>query len=126
MRYLCLIENNIAIKDDRINKILNTDVLISDDIVNKYFELNSLGKQFKIKDINGITFDEIFEEYILEINQSDLIKSELASLELVLHRDTEDTWVAIGLDTTKLPQIVQDRLARKQELRTQLQSLSTT
>lgn len=56
-------------------------------------------------------------------SQSDLIKAELASLDNVLPRSVEDTWTALGLDTSKLPQVVQDRLARKIELRNQLKTL---
>lgn len=52
------------------------------------------------------------------------IKAELEQLDTVLPRVTEDTWVAIGLDTSKLPQIVQDRLNRKVELRNLLRALS--
>jgi hypothetical protein len=51
------------------------------------------------------------------------IKNELAELDKALSRETEDTWTAIALDTTKLSQIVQDRLKRKQDLRIQLQNL---
>lgn len=51
------------------------------------------------------------------------IKAELDSLDLVLPRSVEDTWTVLALDTTKLPQIVQDRLTRKIELRNQLSVL---
>ena len=62
---------------------------------------------------------------IAEPSQSDLIKVELASLDDVLPRSVEDTWTALGLDTTKLPQVVQDRLARKIDLRNQLKVLTS-
>lgn len=56
----------VGFKDKEINTILETDIEISDELYNKYFELQAQGKQFKIKNINGITFEEIFEEYIPE------------------------------------------------------------
>lgn len=55
--------NEICFKDDGINIITNTDEPISDEIYNMFFEQQSIGKQFKLKDINGTTFEEIFEEY---------------------------------------------------------------
>lgn len=53
-------------KHPNMNEILSTDVEISDEMYNKRIELESQGKMFKIKDINGATFEEIFEEYTIE------------------------------------------------------------
>ena len=72
---------------------------------------------------NLVDITILSEEIPPQPSQSDLIKAELASLDIVLSRSVEDTWTALGLDTTKLPQIVQDRLARKIELRNQLKTL---
>lgn len=55
--------NEICFKDDGINVITDMDEPISDEIYNMFFEEQSMGKQFKIKNIKGITFEEIFEEY---------------------------------------------------------------
>lgn len=64
MRYISISENNdICFKDDDINIITDMDKPISDEIYNMFFEQQSMGKQFKIKDIKGVTFEEIFEEY---------------------------------------------------------------
>jgi hypothetical protein len=57
------------------------------------------------------------------INPVDAIMAELEELDTVLPRCVEDIIIAAGIDTTKLPQVMQDRLVRKQELRTQLQNL---
>jgi hypothetical protein len=54
--------NNIGFKTKDVHEITENDVLISDEIYSKYFEYQKQGKQFKIKDIKGNTFDEIFEE----------------------------------------------------------------
>ncbi len=53
----------VCFKDYDINIITDMDEPISDDIYNMFFEQQSMGKQFKIKDIKGTTFEEIFEEY---------------------------------------------------------------
>ena len=65
------------------------------------------------------------EDIPLKPSQMDLIKAELSSLDDVLPRCTEDIINALGMDTAKLPQIMQDRLARKIELRNQIKALST-
>jgi hypothetical protein len=84
--YLSLMENNITFKTPEIHEILEADVKISDEIYNQFFEMQSKGKQFKLKNINGITFEEIFEEVILDPVQ--IPKSELDIL-----RETVDTLV---------------------------------
>lgn len=53
---------SFSFKHDRINKINENDVLIEDEIYNKFFKMQSEGKQFRVKNKNGITFEEIFEE----------------------------------------------------------------
>jgi hypothetical protein len=52
-----------AFKDDEINQIIDTDIAISDDIYNQFFEQRAQGKQYKVKNMSGTTFEEIFEEY---------------------------------------------------------------
>ncbi len=59
-------DGTFGFKDKEINTILETDILISDDIYNKFFEMQSQGKYFRIKNLQGITFEEIFEEVIPE------------------------------------------------------------
>lgn len=44
--------------------------------------------------------------------------SELAELDRFIPRGLEDTWVLLGVDVATLPQVQQDRLTRKSELRT--------
>ena len=55
--------NEICFKDDSINIITDMDEPISDEIYNMFFEQQSMGKQFKIKNIKGEYFEDIFEEY---------------------------------------------------------------
>lgn len=55
--------NEICFKDGSINIITDMDEPISDEIYNMFFEQQSMGKQFKIKNIKGECFEDIFEEY---------------------------------------------------------------
>ncbi len=55
--------NEICFKDDSINIITDMDEPISDEIYNMFFEQQAMGKSFKLKNIDGTTFEEIFEEY---------------------------------------------------------------
>ena len=64
MYYLTTTDKDFGFKHSDANEILETDVEITDENYNKFFELQSAGKQFKVKNINGVTFEEIFEEYI--------------------------------------------------------------
>lgn len=49
-------------KHPKINEILPDDIEILDEIYNRFFEEQEKGKQFKVKNKNGVTFEEIFEE----------------------------------------------------------------
>lgn len=66
LKYLSVDKENFGFKDSVINAIVETDIPISEEIYNKFFELQAQGKQFKIKNIQGATFEEIFEEIIPE------------------------------------------------------------
>lgn len=116
-RYLSVNNEGFCFKDNTLNNVLETDLLISDEIYNEFLENQSQGKEYKILNENGITFEEIFQE----IQPAGLTPlQELESLDKFLPRCVEDMITASGIDITTLPQIMQDRLARKQELRTQL------
>lgn len=53
---------NFGFKHHKINKIEDDDIEISDDIYNKFFEEQAKGKNFKVKNKLGQTFEEVFEE----------------------------------------------------------------
>jgi hypothetical protein len=84
--------NEICFKDDSINIITDMDEPISDEIYNMFFEQQSIGKQFKIKDIQGATFEEIFEEYQQThedvdeqpLSETDELKQRIAKLEAMV------------------------------------------
>ena len=64
MYYLSGSGENFTFKHKKIHKILEDDVLISDEVYNRFFELQEQGKQFIVKNKNGSTFEEIFEEVV--------------------------------------------------------------
>ena len=95
MRYISISEtNDICFKDGDINIITNADMPISDEIYNMFFEQQSIGRQFKIKNIEGTTFDDIFEEIQYEIiednlneqllSETDELKQRIAKLEAMV------------------------------------------
>ena len=90
--------NEICFKDDDINIITDADRLISDEIYTMFFYQQSMGKQFRIKDIEGATFEEIFEEYqptnegIEEqpISETEELKRRVAQLEAMVEALLKD------------------------------------
>lgn len=64
--YISVINGNIGFKVDGVHEILDTDIAISKEIYDRFFMEQSQGKQFRILNINGSTFNEIFEEIIPE------------------------------------------------------------
>lgn len=64
-KYLSSIDGAPAFKSSDINNILDTDRKLDDYIYTQYAESIVLGRMYKVKDINGATFEEIFEEYTL-------------------------------------------------------------
>lgn len=100
-RYISINENGFGFKDDSINEILDTDIKVSDAIYNKFFEQQSQGKQLKIKNINGITFEDMFEEHIPEpikapANRMELLKISLEKLNKQREEDKIQTQLAIA------------------------------
>ena len=84
--------NEICFKDDSINIITDTDTPISDEIYAMFFEQQTAGKQFKIKNLHGETFEEFFEEYQLatdeldesQLSETDELKQRIAKLEAMV------------------------------------------
>lgn len=64
MKYVYLDKEDFGFKDSKINKILETDIKIKEEIYNKFFKEQAQGKKFKMRNLKGKTFDEIFEEVI--------------------------------------------------------------
>lgn len=92
MYYITICENGFGFKTPDIHIITEEDKCISDDIYNRFFEEQSQGKSFKLKDINGETFEEIFEEYQptnddleeQQLSETDELKQRIAKLETMV------------------------------------------
>lgn len=56
-------DGTFGFKDSEINQVLDNDVQISDDIYNQFFEQQAQGKQFKIGNLQGTSFADIFVEF---------------------------------------------------------------
>lgn len=93
MKYISISENNdVCFKDDHINIITSTDMPVSDEIYMMFFEQQSIGKQLKIKNLKGTTFEEIFEEYqsVVEdlnnpqLSETDELKQRISQLETMV------------------------------------------
>ena len=70
MYYIFQNGDDFGFKCDEIHEIAETDIPIGDDVYQQFFDLQCDGKSLRIKDINGTTFDEIFEEYTPEIMET--------------------------------------------------------
>lgn len=70
MYYIFQNGDDFGFKCDEIHEIAETDIPIGDDVYQQFFNLQCDGKSLRIKDINGTTFDEIFEEYTPEIMET--------------------------------------------------------
>ena len=92
MYYLSIIDNKIGFKISDIHTILESDISISDEIYTRFFDEQKIGKQFRILDINGLTFEEIFEEYT-----PDPIPIEKSLVEIL-----QDRVVALEIDKVNL------------------------
>ena len=57
---------NFGFKHEKVNAIENEDVEISDVIYQKFFYEQENGRRFIIKNKNGNSFEEIFEETFIE------------------------------------------------------------
>lgn len=71
MYYIFQNGNDFGFKCSEIHLITESDVLVSDEIYQRFFREQSghdniCGKSFRIKNIHGTTFEEIFSEYELE------------------------------------------------------------
>ena len=78
MYYIFQTENDFGFKCDEIHEITEIDVAISDDVHQRFLYEQAQGRTFVIKNINGVTFDEIFEEVVelVETPQEKLFRLE--------------------------------------------------
>lgn len=89
MYYITICKNGFGFKVPDIHIITDEDRYISDEIYSRFFEEQAKGKSFRIKDINGLTFEEIFEEYQVinenldeqPLSETEELKQRVAQLE---------------------------------------------
>ncbi|MDT8717831.1 hypothetical protein IAI10_14275 [Clostridium sp. 19966] len=97
-------DGGFGFKEDSINEILATDVKISDELYNKFFEMQNQGKQYNLKDINALTFEDAFEEYSVLVtpiqpSQTELMQQTIDSQvqQIKTLQDTVDQLVLASL-----------------------------
>lgn len=80
-KYISIEDGLMGFKIEGIHEITEADKPISEEIYNQFFEMQGSGKSYGLKDINGSTFEEIFEEMELEYvepqpSQLDILQEE--------------------------------------------------
>ena len=92
MYYIFQNGDDFGFKCDEIHKITEFDILISDEIYQQFFDAQSSGQMLRVKNINGKTFTEIFEEYQvinedqnkLPLSETEELKQRVAQLEAMV------------------------------------------
>lgn len=64
MYYIRVENGNFGFVTEYIHEILEIDIEVSNEDYNKFFELQTQGKQFRVKNQQATTLFEILEEYI--------------------------------------------------------------
>ena len=98
MYYITIYNDGFGFKVPDIHIITEEDKYISDEIYHRFFEEQAQGKSLRLKDIDGETFEEIFEEYqptndALEeqpISETDELKQRIAKLEAMVEALLKD------------------------------------
>lgn len=105
-KYYLRIEDNVfGFVADGIYDILSTDIEITNEDYNKFFELQSQGKQFRLKQIpTGNRLFDLIEEYIpeqllpVQPSELELLQEEvLNQSEMMLDMDFRITSLELGL-----------------------------
>ena len=98
MYYIFQNGDDFGFKCDEIHEITESDVLISDEIYQQFFDTQCSGKSLRIKNINGTIFEEIFEEYQpinddlnnQPLSETEELKQRVAQLEAMVQALLED------------------------------------
>jgi len=106
------------------NRDLPTNFILKDNEEVITIDAKEVVDTYNIYDFISKTF------YLLDITDKDVeisdILTQLSKLDLKLSRFQEDTWTAMGVNELLLPQIWQDRLKQKRDLRDQLKLFLNT
>ena len=93
--YLRIEEDNFGFVVDTIHEILDTDIKITNEDYNSFFELQSQGKQFKLKkNPTGNSLFDYIEEYIPEPIE---VKLELDAEDYLLDLEYRVSLIELGV-----------------------------
>lgn len=95
MYYLRIENDNFGFVVDGIHTILATDIPVSNKDYNKFFELQSHGKQFRVVNPKGKTLFEILEEYTPVLEDISVIPSLDERVEII-EQDLADLMMEIA------------------------------
>ena len=98
MYYITICKDGFGFKVPDIHIITSEDKYINDEIYNRFFEEQANGKSLRLKDINGTTFEDIFEEYQptyedlneQQTSETDELKQRIAQLEAIVETLLKD------------------------------------
>jgi hypothetical protein len=92
MYYIFQNGDEFGFKCSEIHEIIDSDILISNEIYKQFFDEQGSGKVLRIKNIKGATFEEIFDEYQpidedlkeLPLSETEELKQRVAQLEAIV------------------------------------------
>ena len=98
MYYITNYKDSFGFKIPDIHTITAEDKCISDEIYSRFFEEQTKGKSLRIKDIDGTTFEENFEEYQpvnetlneQQISETDELRQRITQLEAIVETLLKD------------------------------------
>lgn len=125
MYYIFQNDDDFGFKSDEVHEITEIDVLISDEIYQQFFDTQCCGKSLRIKNINGTTFEEIFEEYVpehVETTEEKIIrlKNRLSETDHMVVECYEHSM--LGLE---MPYDIVALHEERQEIKTEIESLQS-
>ncbi|WP_346935300.1 hypothetical protein [Clostridium sp.] len=86
--YLRIKDNNFGFAVEGIHDILSTDIIITNAEYDKFFQLQSEGKQFRLKKVpTGVGLFDYVEEYVHEIDNTPKppsIEERMSAMEMAL------------------------------------------
>lgn len=83
--YLRTENNKIEFLADDVHEIKSTDLLLSNEDYEKFFELQSQGKQYKLREIVTLEISSGLFDYIEEFENEPIITEEIITLENLMN-----------------------------------------
>lgn len=111
-KYLRIETGNFYLLTEGMQKIFDSDILITNEDYDLFFDLQSQGKQFRLKETpTGKGLFDYVEEYAPEINQVDPVSSETDILKEkvnVLEKENADLLLDSALKDSKIETLQSD------------------